>query len=118
LVSTLRSRTATSAVQAAWTTGASSSGTTNIVRRIPSIRSSVRSSYIARSTAATDGSASLAAADRCTEAGSVACSATTDRVSATGSPARADGASRCRRPSRARRSSTPIVRTFRTSLIG
>ena len=37
-------RAAIASVQAAWTTGARSSGTTNIVRRIPSIRISERSS--------------------------------------------------------------------------
>ena len=42
--SRLRSRTSMARVQAPWTTAASSTGTTHMVRRIPSIRSRLRSS--------------------------------------------------------------------------
>ena len=53
LTSSFRCLTAMSSVQAAWTTGANCVGTTNTVRRMPSIRISVRSSYSARSVPAT-----------------------------------------------------------------
>ena len=50
--SRLRSRAATARVAAASTTGTSSRGTTNSVRRMPSMRTSVRSSYSSRSMSA------------------------------------------------------------------
>jgi hypothetical protein len=55
---------ATASVHAAWTIGTVSRVTTKTVRRMPSIRTSVRSSYNACSTAATVGWASRAAAAR------------------------------------------------------
>ncbi len=59
-----RCLTAIASVHAACTTPPSSSGTTNIVLRMPSIRSARRSSYSARSTAATLPSSSRARAAR------------------------------------------------------
>ena len=108
LTSSFRCLTAMSSVHAAWTTGAKAVGTTNTVRRMPSIRISVRSSYRARSVAATSLPGTRAAMDRCTVAGSVACRTTIDCAASTGSAARTDRASRCLRPSLARRSATEI----------
>ncbi len=51
-VSCLRSRSAMWSVQAAWITGTRAAGTTNTVRRMPSIRTSEHSSYNAYSMAA------------------------------------------------------------------
>ena len=51
-VSCLRSRSAIWSVQAAWITGTRAAGTTNTVRRMPSIRTSEHSSYNAYSMAA------------------------------------------------------------------
>jgi hypothetical protein len=48
-----RSRAAMARVHAPYTTGITSTGTTNTVRRIPSTRTTVRSSNRARSTSAT-----------------------------------------------------------------
>ena len=67
-------------VAAACMIGAKSVATTNIVRRIPSIRTSDRSSYSARSSAPLCGGHPRAAADKCTDAGSVECSATSAEV--------------------------------------
>jgi hypothetical protein len=75
-----------------------------MVRRMPSIRTSVRSSYKARSTASTLGFATRAPTARCTVAGSVACSATMSSATVSGVSARAPGARWCRWASRARRS--------------
>ena len=47
-----RMRSAIWSVHAAWITGTRPTGTTNTVRRMPSIRTSERSSYSARSIAA------------------------------------------------------------------
>jgi hypothetical protein len=51
-VSCRRRRSAIWSVQAAWITGTRAAGTTNTVRRMPSIRTSARSVYSACSTAA------------------------------------------------------------------
>ena len=50
-----RSWAAMARVQAAWTTGAKPIGTTNMVRRMPSMRSRTRSSYSASSMSVTAG---------------------------------------------------------------
>ncbi len=84
------------------TTGTSSAGTTNTVRRIPVIRTSVCSAYRARSTGSGPGASSRAPADRNTVAGSVPCNATTASAASSGVPTLT--ASRCRKASRARRS--------------
>src|SRR6266508_2977412 len=104
----LRSTAAMAVVHAAWTTGISSTGTTNIVRRMPSMRISERSSYSACSIAVTSGVRMRAAADRNTVAASVACNATRFSATARGLSARQPHASRWRWPSRARRSSVVI----------
>lgn len=77
---------------------------TNIMRRIHRMRATVRSSYRARSTVAASGSVMRAAAARNTVAGSVACRPMSASVSSCGVFTRAEAASRCRRPRRARRS--------------
>ena len=59
-----RSRAAIARVQAACTTGASSTGTTKTVRRMPSIRTSTRSSYSAFSSSGTRWPVTRAQADR------------------------------------------------------
>ncbi len=51
-VSCLRSRSAIWSVQADWITGTRAAGTTNTVRRMPSIRTSARSAYSSSSIAA------------------------------------------------------------------
>ena len=99
-----RSFAATAREQAAWITGAMSSAATKTVRRIPSSRMSVLSSYKARSTSAIPPPVIRASNVRYTDDGSVLCTATSDPAASTGSPASAPGASRCRSPSRARRS--------------
>jgi hypothetical protein len=101
-----RSLVAIPRVHAAWTTGASSVGTTKTVRRIPSSRISDRSSYSAPSMPAGSAAHVRAFTDRNTEAGSVLCSATRSRATSAAVAARVPLARRCRRPSLARRSST------------
>ena len=63
-ISLRRSWAAMLRVQAACTTGARSVGTTNTVRRIPSIRTRQRSSYSARSRSVTGARPVLAAVER------------------------------------------------------
>jgi hypothetical protein len=89
-----RSRTATAWLAAHCTTGARSTGSTNNVRRMASMRSTVRSSYSASSTAAIDGFFIRAAADRYSDAGSVACSPTRSCATSTTLDALDAGASR------------------------
>ncbi len=105
-VSWRRSRSAIWSVQAAWMTGVSAAGTTNTVRRMPSIRTSERSSYRACSIAALSTEPVRARADRYTDAGSVPCSAMMPSTAAATAPARSPGARWCRTASRARRSAT------------
>ena len=69
--SRFRSRAAITRVHAASTTGASSRGTTQSVRRMPSIRTSVRSSYSARSRSTASKPAVRAQVERYTVAASV-----------------------------------------------
>lgn len=75
----------------ACTTAASPVGKTNTVCRMPCIRTSVRSSYSARSPSATvrTASASRAPTARYTVAGSVPCRATSDPATSSGVTARA-----------------------------
>ena len=75
-------------------------GTTNIVRRMPSIRTRKRSLYMASSTWPALHPV-RAHADRYTVTGSVACSAIIDSTASATEPAA--GVSRCRATSRARR---------------
>lgn len=90
------------------TTGASSALTAKSVRRMHSSRTSDPSSYSARSTSAGSGEVSRAQAARWTVAGSVACSPTTASATSSVRSARYAGASRCRRPRRARRAAVSI----------
>ena len=64
LTNARRSRAATAALDECCTTDADSVGTTNMVRRIPSIRISVRSSYRAAVMSGGLTSVALAASDR------------------------------------------------------
>ena len=96
-----RLRAATPIVELAYTTGTSSTGSTNRVRRMPSTRTSERSSYSARSTAAIDGFFMRAALARNTLLGSVAWRPTRSRATSTTSEALASAARRWRRPKRA-----------------
>ena len=100
---------ATARVAPAKTTGTSSSGTAQSVRRIASIRTMLRSSYSARSTSAGAMPSLRARIDRKTVTASVACRQTSERATASGSAARAAGSSRWRTTSRARRSATSIL---------
>ena len=84
--------------------GSRSRGKTNSVRRMASCLTRLRSVSIAALTSARVTPSTRACTDRCTVAGSVECSTTTDRVAPTGSAARCPGASAWRRASRARRS--------------
>ena len=94
---------ATSSAAAAWTTGTSSAGTTNSVRRIAIIRTRLRSSYSSRATSSRPRCGQRASTERWTVAGSVACRTTSERAASTAvaAPARS-----CRCTSRARRSRT------------
>src|SRR5215472_4599716 len=91
-------------------TGASPAGTTNMVRRMPSIRSSSPSWYRARSTAACPiarcPSALRAHAAMYTDAGSVPCRAIMAAATSAAVCALAGAARRCRRASLALRSAT------------
>ena len=75
---------------------------------MPWMRTSVRFSYNAASTAATDGSRMRASAERKTVTGSLEWSATSAAATSVGEPAFALGARRCRRPIRALRCSVEI----------
>ncbi len=79
-------------VQAACTIGASRRGRTNIVLRMPSMRTNERASYRAASTTCVVGTRNRASADRYTEAGSVPCSPTRSSATSSGVPARAAAA--------------------------
>jgi hypothetical protein len=108
-ISRRRSAAANAFVQASSMTAAMCLGTTNSVRRMPSIRTSERRSYSASSRSPGLNGETRAHADRCTVEGSLECSPTTASAACSGD--RAGDASRCRRPSRARRSATWMVRT-------
>src|SRR5690606_10701362 len=86
-----------------------------MVRRIASMRSSERSSYSARSTWAGPSAVPRAATERCTVAGSVACSTTRERAISATSPLRDSTASRCRIPRRARRCS--VVKAYMRRMV-
>jgi hypothetical protein len=85
---------ATAFVAAANTTGTSSRGTAQSVRRIASMRTRLRSSYSARSTSAGARPSLRAWIERKTDTASVAWRQTSDRATVSGSVARSAGASR------------------------
>ena len=99
-----RSRSPIAFVHAACRTGASSTGTTKSVLRMPSMRRSDRCSYSSRSIVATAGRRIRAHRVRNTVLGSLECSATRSLATWTGELARVEAATWCRRARRARRS--------------
>jgi hypothetical protein len=105
-----RIRSAIWSVHAAWITGWSWEGTTNTVRRIPSMRTSERCSYSACSMAAWSISRVRARAARYTDTGSVPCSPMMSATAVVTGPARSPGARWCRTASRALRSATVTAR--------
>ena len=104
----LRSVSATAREAAAWTIGTSSTGTRNSVRRIASTRRTVRSSYNSRSISAGDDLDIRALACRKTLGESDAWITTRAAAASATDATCVPAASRCRRPTRARRSSVPM----------
>ena len=106
----LRSVSATAREAAAWIIGTSSTGTRNSVRRIASTRRTVRSSYNSRSILAGDDLDIRALAWRKTLGESDAWITTSAAAASATEVTCVPRASRCRRPTRARRSSVPKLR--------
>ena len=103
----LRSVSATAREAAAWTIGTSSTGTRNSVRRIASMRRTVRSSYISRSIAAGDDADIRALACRKTLGESDAW------ITTTRGPPRRPSRPGCRQPADAARPPEPGARPAR-----